>query len=69
MRMGGRRVGVVGRGRLRRVSSTCTHRPRLLTYDADDEGEQVDDAVKDLDVPLRLVSENSVDQDGWRGEG
>lgn len=63
---------MVGRGRLRRVSSACTHRrrtARLLTYDADDEGEQVDDAVKDLDVPLRLVSENSVDQDGWRGEG
>lgn len=63
---------------MRRDSSACTHRrwatrpirtARLLTYDADDEGEQVDDAVKDLDVPLRLVSENSVDQDGWRGEG
>lgn len=68
---------LVGWGRLRRVSSACTHsrrasRPtrtaRLLTYDANDKGEQVDGAVKDLDVPLRLVSENSVDQDGWRGE-
>lgn len=36
------------------------------TYDADDEGEQVNDAVEDLDVPLRLITENSVDQDGCR---
>lgn len=38
----------------------------ILTYDADDEGEQVNDAVEKLYVFLRLVPKNSVDQDGWK---
>lgn len=36
-----------------------------LTYDADDEGEQVNDTVQQLNVPLGLILEHSVDQDGW----
>lgn len=53
----------------RRRALCPTGTSRFLTYDADDEGKQVDDAVKDLDVPLRLISENSVDQDGWGENG
>lgn len=47
---------------------TCTSLPLSLslTYDADDEGEQVNDAVKQLYVPLCLMSKYSVDQDSWR---
>lgn len=43
-----------------------THANLSLTYDADDQGEQVNDAVKQLYVPLRLILKHSVDQDSWR---
>lgn len=36
-----------------------------LTDNADDEGEQVNDAVKHLHILLRLITEHSIDQDGW----
>lgn len=63
----GRKIS--GRRKLEEVvrTNTCpTGTFRHLTYDADDKGKQVDDAVKDLDAPLWLISENSVDKDGWR---
>jgi len=40
------------------------HFSLFLTYDADDEGEQVNDAMKQLHVSLCLVTKYSVDQDG-----
>lgn len=44
-----------------RVSATSL----FLTDDAQGEGEQVNDGVKQLNVLLRLATKHSVDQDGW----